>query len=258
LEGVGQYATPAWGAEKTLEDLLKAFGTINITGNVFSPYNNTMTLKKTAGETFRFSAGSGVDMNSPNSHVDLQQAPVTDYHYHLGQGAGGYTTLYSTVDNTHYDLNGVLTAVPAGKFTVQRIYYFPRSGIVDIVYGQKYYDTLALALSNMVNDVITINDDNRKTLFGSVLRGYVIVSQDCTDLSVTTKASVLPANVGIGNGASGTTHAITKHSDLTDLNADDHTQYLNNTRGDLRYTKIIPTVEPLTPVLGDLWFDETI
>ena len=40
-----------------------------------------------------------------------------------------------------YDNAGTVTAVPAGKWTIQRIYYFPASGVVDMMYGQAVYDT---------------------------------------------------------------------------------------------------------------------
>ena len=199
VEGIGQYATPAWGSEKTLEDLLDTLGSLNRSKNDF--YTNAdLTIGKTAGTSFRYTAGSGLNLNSPNILDDASQPVISAYHYHVGQESTGLTSLTSTIDAEHYDLAGVKTAVPAGKFTTQRIHYFPRSGVVDLVYGQAIYDTLQQAIDGISKDTVTISDGNDNTLYGSILRGWLCVQEGSTDLTATAKLIV---NSGQGSGGSG-------------------------------------------------------
>lgn len=238
IEGIGQYATPAFGYEKTLEDLMRALGTINIKGNIFTPHAGGLTLDKTTGQSFRFSANSGGDIVAPNVLTDAAQVNISAYHYHLGKSGSGFTTLLTTIDPNYYDLAGVKTAVPAGKYTVQRIYYFPKSGVVDVVYGQALYDLLVDAKAAINTEAITLTDQNELTLYGAVLRGWVAVKQGTTDLTTAADAVVIVANNTNSSAAVSGGVQTFAHDALLGLDHDDHTQYHTDTRGDLRYVRL--------------------
>jgi len=201
IEGIGQYATPAWGSEKTLEDLIDTLGSLNRSDNLFYA-NADLTLGKSSGTSFRFTGGSGLGLNSPNILTDVSQPNISAYHYHIAQESTGFTTLISTIDPNYYDVGGVKTIVPTGKFTIQRIFYFPRSGVIDIAYGQTYYDTLNLAIGNIPNDNIVISSANTNTLYGSILRGFLCVQQGATNLSDISQAKIVASN-GIGSSGGG-------------------------------------------------------
>ena len=196
VEGVGQYSYPAFGYEKTLEDLMNTFGTMNRSGNVFSAHSGALLLDKTGGESFRFAAGSGVDFTSPNILTDNPQTPIDAYHYHLALGSE-FTTLSATIDPNNYDVSGVLTSVPEGKFTIQRVFYYPRSGVVDVAYGQRLYNSLSEATANVNSGNFVINAGNKRSLEGSVLRAWLIVAQGATDLGDPSQATVISSG-GMG------------------------------------------------------------
>jgi hypothetical protein len=199
IEGVGQYATPSWGIGKTLEDLMVTLGSMNRTGNVFSAHGGDLLLNKSAGTSFRFAAGSGTDMNSPNVHTDAALTALAEYHYHVCQDGTGVTSLEVDIDPDNYDNAGVKTAVPAGKFTLQRVYYFPKSGVVDIGYGQAVYDTMDEALLSVNAEIFTISEQHRLTLYGSILRAWVIVKQGAGDLAVLVDARIITPSSITGN-----------------------------------------------------------
>jgi hypothetical protein len=201
IEGVGQYATPAWGSEKTLEDLIDTLGSLNRSDNLFFT-NANLTLGKSSGTSFRFTGGSGLGLNSPNILNDVAQPVITSYHYHIGQESTGFTTLLTTIDPEYYDVAGVKTAVPSGKFTIQRIYYFPKSGVVDLSYGQTYYDSLTEAIGNVANENVIFSAANVSTLYGSILRAFLCVQQGTTNLNDAAKAKVISSN-GIGSSGGG-------------------------------------------------------
>jgi hypothetical protein len=204
VEGFGQYSTPAYGVGKTLEDILTALGSLNISGNVFAAHGGNLKLDKTGGQSFRFAANTSIDPNSPNICTDDSVVNLSAYHYHTA--LGGYVTeLETTIDPEHYDVAGTKTAVTAGKWTIQEVYHYPGSGGVDVLYGQKLYDTLNDAVDGISNDSIIINAGNATILQGAVLRAWVVVKQGTTDLADVSKAKIVPANSMFGGGAGGGT-----------------------------------------------------
>jgi hypothetical protein len=122
IEGFGQYSTPAFNGYKALTDLIDVLGSINKDGNIFSPNGENLLLNKSSGSSFRFSANFLNEPTSPNIQADLAIIGLTAYHYHYY--LAGSTVLKTTLDPEYYDINGTLTAVPTGKFTIQRSYYF--------------------------------------------------------------------------------------------------------------------------------------
>jgi hypothetical protein len=216
IEGVGQYTTSTFGLDYALIDLMKTLGSLNRSGNIFFPTSSGgLTLDKTTGESFRFSANFGGQPTAPHVHSDPSMSPVVDYHYHYYNAPA--TVLTSAIDPDQYDVDGTLTAVSGGKFTVQRIYYYPKSNVVDLVYGQELYDTLDDAEVHASSESVNIDETNLASLFGSILRGYLIVQEGTTDLTNTDKAKVLIASNFGAAGASSAIGGITKHNDLDNI-----------------------------------------
>jgi hypothetical protein len=228
IEGIGQYANPSWGYDKTLEDLMSTIGSLNKTGNIFSPHTGTLTLDKTSGTSFRFSAGSGTDMDSPSVVSDPSLSGITQYHYHLLQTTNGITTLSSTIDPEHYDNAGILTAVPAGEYTIQRVYYFPRSAVVDVSYGQASYATLDDAVKNIGIENVIISDKHSQALYGSIIRSWICVKQGCTDLTNILQCKIIVATNFLssgtasgGGGGGGAVDSVNGYTGVVTLNPDD-------------------------------------
>ena len=221
VEGVGNYKVGAFSFGKVTQDLAYAMGAFNISGNVFYPtVSGSMTLSRSEGEAFRLGANFANDNNSPNICISATSSGIDSYSYHI-QG-GGLTSHYE-IDANYYDLNGTRTVVSTGKWTVQRVYHYPGSDVVLIVYGQFMYDTYAEALEAIKTERLILNTN---TLDGAVLRAFIIIKEGCLDLTDSDTAVVLEATSTAVGGTPSVTTGVTNHANLTGLGNDDHYQYI--------------------------------
>ncbi len=222
VTGVGNYKHGAFSFGKSMQDIAYALGTINISGNSFYPTaSGSMTLSRSEGESFRFGANFENDNNSPNIYISATVSGISSYSYHL---QGTTTLTYSEIDADNYDLEGIKTAVDIDKWTIQRLYYYPVSDVVAVVYGQCMYSTYADALEAISSENITLNRDS---LEGAVLRTFIILKEGCSDLTDIEQAVILEAGgVSAGGMSSGGVSGVTNHANLTGLGSDDHYQYI--------------------------------
>lgn len=87
-------------------------------------------------------------------------------------------------------MNGVQTAVPNNKYTIQRIYVFI-SGLTFIQFGQQLYDTITQAKLGIDSEPFVTEINNATD---ACLRAVLIVKEDATDLTDSSKAVIFNAN----------------------------------------------------------------
>ena len=220
IVAVSNYPSPAWGAEKTLEDLFYALGgSINVDGNFFTSHSGQLTLDKSAGHAVRLYGAASVSKDNPNNPNSYAATPVTAYRYWASSGTSYGNALSSTIDPEYYDNAGTRTAVPAGKWTIQRVYWFPSTAptpIVAITYGQAYFDTLDEAKAAANTQVIAFSDLATNGFFGGILRSRIYVQQGSADLSgayVENMSQFVAGGAGSGGGTV-TDHAVLAHLDF--------------------------------------------
>lgn len=227
---VTNYTAPAWGADKTMEDLAYALGgSINIDGNDFSAHAGQLTLDKSAGHSFRLYGNSGTNRDVPNNPVNGPIAPLVSYRYWAASGTTYGNELHATIDPDYYDNGGTRTALSTGKWTIQRVYYFPGSSTVAVSYGQAYFDTLDAAKAAANTQAIAFSDMASRMFHGGLLRARVYVQQGATDLSGA-YVERMTAFVGGGAGSGGGTivdHATLAHLDYLGAG---HTGFVPATR----------------------------
>lgn len=185
--GHADYATFAYGQSKTAEDIAYAIGSINKFGNVYESNGANLLFNKTAGESFRFS-GNVADTTSPNSLINPLQTAIDPFWYILQDGTD--TSQVSEVDPNFYDVAGVKTAVPSGKYTIQRMYFYPGSEVNYLTYGQALYSSMGAAIPNIGHEAPVLND---VALDGGILRGWLILKDGATDLTDPLQAHFRPA-----------------------------------------------------------------
>lgn len=173
------------GTGNQLHDLLDAIGTLNVSGNVYSAGGANLTLQRTAGTIFKF--GANPDYLDPHNLTIAASAPGFSFLYHTSTGViAGPTT---TVNVTQYEsAPGVLSTVPNNRFSIQRIYLF-QTGVTRIQYGTAVYLTIADATAALATEVFTTEPN---TATEGVLRGYLIVEKNATNLQNTAQASFIP------------------------------------------------------------------
>lgn len=211
--GVGQYSTPALYLNNTLIDLLDTMGSINKNGNVFSAYDAVLQLNKSAGVSFRFSSNFGSNPISPNVVTNIALSGINSYNYHLSNQP--VTTEFNTLQPNFYDNNGTLTAVPVNRFTIQYIYYFPTSNVVDVLYGHTTYGSMTDAISNINTEDLDIGPENSLLLEGAILRCKIIMQQGITTLTDPTEVKfITSSNFGAGISLNS---SVVDHNSLTNI-----------------------------------------
>lgn len=158
-----------------LMDLALALGDFNLEGNVFGPNGNNMMIDKSDGLIYSFGANAYSDISSP-SRFPIPAATATNM---IRLTQIGNTGVFNTLDSTQYDLNGVLTPIVGGSYTVFRIYMGGSGSLIILQYGQHIYNSLVEAKVNIfVDEYKTFLD--RAVL----LRGFIIVKKMTVDLSL--------------------------------------------------------------------------
>lgn len=224
IAGVGQYTVGVPYMMNAIQDLTDTLGSINKYGNIFSPFDSGLTLNKSAGTSFRFSANYITSPQSPNIVNDPALTNITEYEYHVEAASGSVTK--TAIDPNFWDNAGTLEAVPVGKFTVQDIYWFPKSNVIEVIYGQKLYGTIAEAIAG-ANDQKTLTLDQINHLQGSILRSHIVVKAATTDLSNTSDARFITvSNVGQGTGLN---ESIYVHNQLTEIQGGTTDEYYHLT-----------------------------
>jgi hypothetical protein len=187
-----------------IKDLTDAIGPINKYGNVISYYGTGLQIQKSAGRAYRFMWWSGVTRKNPSypSSEDAALTPIT-FNYCQQKTGGGvlYTPSQTAIIPGSYDIgNSTLGTVPNDKYTIQRVYYFPKTNSIYVFYDRVLYDTMADAEAAAVFVAFSLGTD---FFDGAILRSYICVKGNATDLSNATHAVFLEKISGTAAGSSG-------------------------------------------------------
>ncbi len=158
--------------------------------------------------------------------------------YYTDAGGNWIQGTANLIDNTNYDGTGAgLVAVSGPRYGVHWIYLDPE-GEVYSVYGVGDY-TLSEAESVGIRADLPPFFEKHARLIGKVIIGSA-------DAAITEAQSVFTTTFS-GSAA-------TDHGNLTGLLDDDHTQYHNDTRGDVRY----PLLTGTNTITGTNTFSGTV
>lgn len=177
-------------------------------GITLYPNGNNLNFNISAGDLY------GIGINWVNNQLNpdkISISPRTPTTFYYRNQTGATYSLTSGITPSVYDLNGTITIIPtngdgqANRSTNQRVYIYP-TGNIYIQYGQKVYESLALALAGQQTEsFIKAYDINAS----AILLGIISVRRTATNLSDTNQAIFVPASmfgesVGGVNGISTT------------------------------------------------------
>lgn len=189
-------ATVESGASQ-LHDFMEAVGPFNKSGNVYSAVGGNLQLRKTGGDIFKFGVAYDSTPFDPHTIDQPSVNPIT-FRYRKRDSVEYADTL--VIDPNNYDLNNVLTAVQANRYTVQRIYMF-QSGLTRVQYGQQEYQTLNEAIGTFEKEVFT-TELNMRT--NGIPRAFLVIKQGATDLADPAQAQFFEVSkFGTVTGAGG-------------------------------------------------------
>jgi len=223
------YGQSTWNA-----DFNRAFGPLKISGHTLAPSGSgiTLAITKSAGDSYVEGRNYTTDPNSPNLILgSVEGAQLSSKIFRIYSDTSGTPTIlnngnlgYTDIEPGKYNPGnlGVTSSVGSGKFTIQRVFWFPNSvnKAFFVYYGTTEYATLDAAQSSIPTDFFV---EGANTAGAAILVAYLIVAYNATNLNSSTQARILQAglfrNNGIGGGGGGAT---------TPGGSDTYVQFNNN------------------------------
>ncbi len=168
-----------------------------IKGVLLSANGANLSVDLSAGEGFLLSVKYASTPLSPNI-ISIGAVSVKPVYHAYEDNNGDHQFLAGDptnfVDPTRYydRVADELKSVSPAKFTISRFLYYPGSGILIQIYGEEEFLLMDDAEEVLADDGYVNTIDNFE--FGAWQRSYLIVKQNCTDLSDTALAKF----IGIG------------------------------------------------------------
>jgi len=220
------YPNVAYGYKQRTYDFIKAFGPLKLSGLNIVPVD-TLGLNVGSGTAWADGRNYQVDPSNPSYITDSGTAVSKIFRYYQVSGttfvqdtnnASGYTTL----DVTHYNDNGTLTAVPGNnvnnyEWTIQRIFWYPNSATKGIVayYGNRTYTSSTEAAANVQFEPFVEVENTKQN---AVYLGAIAVRKDA-DFTNPSTFLVLPGGVfrNVGGSGGGGIVPTNRLADLVDV-----------------------------------------
>jgi hypothetical protein len=207
----------AYATDKQYEQFIRAFGPIKISGHTISANGANLKLNRSSGKAFSLGRNWINDSDDPSVVSDNAYTDCIFFRYYRGATAGTFVTVpnQTVIDPTHYDNgSGTLQSVPGGKYTIQRIFYYPNTPtLLGVYYGRTTYISIAEAAANINLEEFS-EIENTKT--NAVFAAYLIVKGNATSLLNTSDALIIQAGSFRSTSSGGGSVSLTL-DDLTDV-----------------------------------------
>lgn len=156
------------------------------------------------------------DPNNPSVLSDGAKADCSFYYYYRN-GSGGFVTdiTKTEINPTGWDDGtGTLPTAPNGKYTIQRIFFYPKTpDILGVYYGRATYVSIAEAAANLNIEEFSEIENTRTN---AIFLGYLIVKAGASSLQNTADALILQSGTFRSTTSGGGSVAINL-DDLTDV-----------------------------------------
>jgi fatty acid-binding protein DegV len=188
----------AYGLVGSHDIFVRAFGPLKLSGHILAASGSTLGITKTSGESYTEGKNYSVNPSSPDLVLPITDGNITvskifrvyvsgsTFNIDSGIANAGYTE----IDPGHYNNNGVLDNIASGKYSIQRVYWFPNSvnKAYFVYYGGAIYNSLDLAQSAIPSEVLV---EGENTINAAILVGYIIAKGDATNLSNIVQARIV-------------------------------------------------------------------
>lgn len=222
INGFKTQPSVAYGFQQQQNIFNRAFGPLKLSGYTLSPSgSSTGSLVVGSGTAYAPGANYTVDPNESYYVVDSGTNTSKIFRYYESGSSWVYLTNggagYGTIDPANYSNDGVLTAVGAGNWSVQRVFWYPNSVTKAIVvyYGNAIYPTEAEALSNIPFEEFT---EAPNTAANAIYLGAILISGNGVFTNTST-FTIYPGGLfrqvgGSGGGGSVITQTLAGLSDV--------------------------------------------
>lgn len=191
VEGAAFLPYPAYDEAHAFIDFNDTIGPVNKLGNKFTG-NSDMELEKSAGQLFRIGINWAESQKTPNVK-DIPQEDAPNFFLSYQDGSGGFKGFERSteIDPSVYDNgSGTLGSLPLfQRWQIMRIYLASNNDVI-VSPGQNTYRNRNQALAAI--NVETFNKN--PVLKDTNLRGFLVIRNNCNDLSNTNRCEFVEAD----------------------------------------------------------------
>ena len=190
----------AYGNTTQFNQFIRLFGPLKREGHIISPNGINLSLDRSAGTAFALGRNYASNPNAPSDIIDGAKTQCVIHRYYQ-DGSGGFIKDdgptgqgYTTIDPTKFDNgSGTLANMPNNKYSIQRIYYFPSTpDILVVYYGRGYYDNKDVGERSIFLEEFKEADNTSQQ---AIHVATLLVKKETTDLTVEADAFIYQAGL---------------------------------------------------------------
>ena len=187
---------PAYEISEALLDYVVELGPISSDNDYFGHTDNDLKISKNAGTTVNPFVNRANDTTNPTVLAD-PAITLVNFITSRTDGGGGFINVGNNtlIDADNYDNAGTLTAVPANRWQIMRMYYFASVAATAITYGQATYSSASAAKAAITSE----DPDISPTAKAGVLTTALIVKAGATNLNDLEDALFVPIKLIVGS-----------------------------------------------------------
>ena len=228
-DGNGRFARTfpitAYGSTTQFNEFIRFFGPLKREGHAISANGNNLSLNRSSGKAFALGRNYVANPNAPSDIIDGAKTQCVIHRYYQ-DGSGGFIKDdgpsgqgYTTIDPTKFDNgSGTPANMPNNKYSIQRIYYFPSTpDILVVYYGRDYYDNKDVGERSIFLEDFKEADNTAQQ---AIHVATILVKKETTDLTVADDAHIYQAGLfrNLSATFSGGVDAGAGLNDLADVN----------------------------------------
>jgi hypothetical protein len=228
-DGNGRFARTfpitAYGSTTQFNEFIRFFGPLKREGHAISPNGNNLSLDRSSGKAFALGRNYAANPNAPSDIIDGAKTQCVIHRYYQ-DGSGGFIKDdgpnhqgYTTIDPTKFDNgSGTPANMPNNKYSIQRIYYFPSTpDILVVYYGRDYYDNKDVGERSIFLEDFKEADNTAQQ---AIHVATILVKKETTDLTVADDSHIYQAGLfrNLSATFSGGVDAGAGLNDLSDVN----------------------------------------
>lgn len=185
IAAISTFPTVSYATDRQYHQFMRSFGPLKLSGHTITANAGAnLTIDRSLGVAFALGRNYETDPNNPSVVNDAAQTACFLFYYYRTATPGVFTvgTGTSNIQSDAYDNgDGTLGSVTPNKFTIQRVFHFPREpGILGVYYGRKLYNSQQIAIDNIPIEQF---DEDTSTATSAVFLGYIIIKEGASDLT---------------------------------------------------------------------------
>jgi len=214
----------AYNSNTQFHEFIRFFGPLKREGHKITANGNNLSLDRSSGKAFAVGRNYSTNPNAPSDIIDGAKTLCKIHRYHkdsngnfvLDDGPNGQG--YTTIDPTKFNNQNGLATVPNNKYSIQRVYYFPSTpDILVVYYGRAYYANKDAAERHLfLEDFTEAENTSQQAIHVATL----LLKKQCTDLTVEDDSHIYQAGLfrNLSATFSGGVDAGAGLNDLADVN----------------------------------------